>query len=89
MFLVLFLLSFLLMALFYPVTLSVINIYAIEESVLLLLLISLMLFYWALFAFESKTYNYNQNYRNMRLRLTFFVFIAHLSWVVFYIEKLF
>ena len=89
LFLVLFLLSFLLMALFYPVTLSVINVYAIEESVLLLLLISLMLFYWALFAFESKTYNYNQNYRNMRLRLTFFVFIAHLSWVVFYIEKLF
>ncbi len=89
LFLLLFMFSLLLMALFYPVTLSVINIYAIEENVSLLLLISLMLFYWVLFAFELRTYNYNQQYRNMRFRLTLVVFVAHLSWVIFFIVKLF
>ena len=89
LFLLLFMFSLLLMALFYPVTLSVINIYAIEENVSLLLLKSLMLFYWVLFAFEIRTYNYNQHYRNMRFRLTLVVFVAHLSWVIFFIVKLF
>ena len=89
LFLLLFMFSLLLMALFYPVTLSVINIYAIEENVSLLLLISLMLFFWVLFAFEIRTYNYNQQYRNMRFRLTLVVFVAHLSWVIFFIVKLF